>query len=233
MNINDIWNGFLAIYNQVTPALLMTIAAALAVIVSSPRLNIWNYLAGHFSALSKSEGLSDFAHTVGKLRIGSLIPVIAVVLLLAYLVILGDLVSWTARIIPHPFRASYTPIDILAEQRSPDDLATVAAVLLESNGEDATNLNPDHRLPSFYDIINYYGRQRQRLQNKYPERYRTASSLDLSSSESLYGGFLLLTVFFLLQLLMRKIRPHWLWFGHTVSLPRLQPRVTRDFRFFG
>src|ERR1044072_7289573 len=106
MNINDIWNGFLAIYNQVTPALLITIAAALAIILSSPGLTIWNYLADYFSALSKSEGLSDFAHTVERLRLGSLIPIIAVVLLLAYLVILGDLVSWTARIIPHPLQAS-------------------------------------------------------------------------------------------------------------------------------
>lgn len=222
MNINDIWNGFLAIYNQVTPALLITIAAALAIILSCPGLPIRNYIASRFSTLSKSQGLEDFGHTVEQLRIGVLIPIIAVVLLLAYLVILGDLVSWVARFIPRPLQTSYTSIDILAEQRRPDDLAIIAASLLQSTGtEDVTNPNPKYsdtyRFPHFYEIIRYYERQRQRLQNKFPERYRAASS-ELSSGESLYGGFLLLTGFFIFQLIMRKIRPNWLWFSRTTFI---------------
>lgn len=224
MNINDIWNGFLAIYNRVTPALLITIAAVLAIILSCRGVSIRSYLAARLSALSKSKGLSDFANTVEQLRLGALVPVIAVVLLLAYLVILGDLVSWISWVAPAPIQASYTPIDILAEQRTPDDLTTIAAAFLKDGTSEDTSppqvFDPS-RLPDFYMIIHYYERQRQRLQNKYPERFKSAwesTSSDITSGQGLYGGFIVLTIFFLFQLIMRKVRPNWLWFNRTTFL---------------
>jgi hypothetical protein len=168
------------------------------------------------SRLVKSQGLTDFAETAEKLRLGALIPIAVVLALLSSLVILGDITSWATNIFPSPIGTVYTEWDLIAEQRKPDDLASVVAHFAIHEGESKLK----HPI-NLYEILSYYDRQRLRLQNKFPERYEKCNerfSSDNSSTQALYGGFALLTVVSILQLVLRKVRPNWLWFGKTTTV---------------
>jgi hypothetical protein len=223
MDINDLWSGLLAIYQRAIPAVFLTVALVVAVRLSCRDLSIRRIARSHIEGALASADVKDLAKLVRLLRLSALMPLFLIATFLAYLIIVGDFSAWFAAAIPGPLRTSYTPIDLVAEQRTPEDIAVMAAHLqtrrahLQTGGPEATrSLNEPQSLPRLYEIMNYHRRERERLFTKYPERYRVDSN-ETFSVASLYGGFLLLLLLFIAQLILRKWRPSILWFRYTAG----------------
>jgi len=170
------------------------------------------------SNLSESQSLLHFTTAMDRLKLGILVPVLVVGCFLASLVVLGDTISWITNLFPIPFATSWTTWDLLAEQKTSDDLTVVANAYAIQEGEDKVV----HSYNLFYDVLPFYDRQLDRLEIKFPDRFKIANDRldnDLHSAQVLYGGTCLLFLYFLCQLGIRKLKHSWRWLSHT-TIPR-------------
>ena len=215
MNINDVWNGLTSIYNQVTPAVILIISAIVSILISSPKILIRNSLNLSLKKIVKSESVKNLVNAFELLKLSSLIPLIIITALLIALITIGDIASWVAAVAPKPLNTSIQFSELFSELRTPDELAILANHLMKVNEKDSSVKS---EYPWLSQIESHFLRESARLRNKYPERYATATSGATSQKQRIeiyYGGFLALSLFFLFQLVFRKIRPKWLWFSKT------------------
>ena len=75
MNLNDLWSAFNTIYDRVTRALLISLAAVLGIRFSRRGIGVRRYISRRLSQWAQSKALSDFGRTADLLKAGILAPI--------------------------------------------------------------------------------------------------------------------------------------------------------------